>query len=123
MFFAATFEEMKLSAVLDPCAAIATSNDGSAESDSESSEEEKKQDNEATKIKLTDQQEFPLLHSLSLCTEKHMDRLVHEVLKFHGNKTVKVKQMNNHEGMLLLMPFATNLKWYEIELAKSGYCE
>jgi hypothetical protein len=28
--------------------------------------------------------------------------------------------MNNCEGTLLLMPFAANLKWYEIELAKSG---
>jgi hypothetical protein len=49
-----------------------------------------------------------------------MDRLVHEVLKYHGNKTVNFKRMNNREGTLLLMPFAINLKRYEIELAKSG---
>jgi hypothetical protein len=71
MFFAATVGEMELSAVLDPCAATATSNNGSVwdtesdtGSDSESSDEEKQQDNKATKIKLADQQEFPLLHSL-----------------------------------------------------------
>jgi hypothetical protein len=28
--------------------------------------------------------------------------------------------MNNHEGILLLIPFATNLKHYEIELSKYG---
>jgi hypothetical protein len=106
---------MELSTVSDPSAAIATTlynvakPNGSSASDTESdteseSERDSKckgdelvekviatQDNDATKAKLADQQEFPFLHSLGLCTEKQMDRLVHEVLKFQGNKAVKFK--------------------------------
>jgi hypothetical protein len=49
-----------------------------------------------------------------------MDHLVHEKLKFHGSKAVKFKRMNNCKGTLLLMPFATNLKQYDMQLSKPG---
>jgi hypothetical protein len=137
MFFVATIGEMELSAVLDPSAAIASLSDGeksngssmtenASDSEEESNVEEVEgkiliaPDSDATKAKLADPQEFPFLHSLGICTEKQMDRLVHEILKFHGTKAVTFKRMNNHEGTLLLMPFATNLKRYEIKLSKHG---
>jgi hypothetical protein len=135
MLFAAAIGKMELNDVLDPSAAIATlsddeeSNGSSALENASDSEEESNEekvgekvliapDSYAAKAKLTDPREFPFLHSLGVCTEKQMDQLVHKILKFHGSKAVKFMQINNHEGMLLLMPFATNPKWYEIKLSK-----
>ena len=37
-----------------------------------------------------DPKEFPLLHSLG-STPMHLDRLVQEILKFHGNGTIHFK--------------------------------
>jgi hypothetical protein len=98
MFFAATIGKMELSAVLDPSAAIASLPDGeksngshATESPSDSEEEVEQKvfiapDSDATKAKLADPQEFTFLHLLGICTEKRMDQLVHEILKFHEPK-------------------------------------
>jgi hypothetical protein len=105
MLVAASFGEMEPSNVLDPSTMEGTLNNNTesciAESSSDSKEESDIEaeeevsiapENDATKAKLTDPLEFPFLHSLGICTEKEMDRLVQEVLKFHSKDTIKFKQ-------------------------------
>jgi hypothetical protein len=70
-----------------------SSSDSKEKSDIEAEEEVSiAPENDATKAKLADPLEFPFLHSLGICTEKEMDRLVQEVLKFHSKDTIKFKQ-------------------------------
>ncbi len=131
MLVAASIGEMELGNVLDPSTMEGTlnnntkscitesSSDSEEESDIEAEEEVSiAPENDATNAKLADPLEFPFLHSLGICTEKEMDRLVQEVLKFHGNDTIKFKRRNNREGKLLLLPFATSVKRYDEQLSK-----
>jgi hypothetical protein len=126
MLVAASIGEMELSTVLDPSTMEGTLinniksciTESSSDFEEESNIEEEEEssitpENDATKAKLADPLEFPFLHSLGICTQKEMDCLVQEVLKFHGNDKIKFKRRNNCKGMLLLLPLATNLKQYD----------
>jgi hypothetical protein len=131
MLVAASIGEIELDNVLDPSTMEGTLNnntkscitESSSDSEEESGIEAEEEvsiapENDATNAKLADPLEFPFLHSLGICTEKEMDRLVQEVLKFHGNDTIKFKRRNNREGKHLLLPFATSVKGYDGQLSK-----
>jgi hypothetical protein len=52
---------------------------------------------------LLDPSKFPLLHSLGVCTTK-MDRLIQEIIKFHGSETITFTCRNNREGTIVILP-------------------
>ena len=52
---------------------------------------------------IPDEDKFPLLHSLR-CTAMIMDRLVQEILLYHGNKRITFTRGNNRKGTLLILP-------------------
>ena len=66
-----------------------------------------------------DPKEFPLLHSLGL-TPMHLDRLVQEILKFHGNRTIHFTRGNNRKGNLVAIPSYRQLDRYDVEFSKPG---
>ena len=51
-------------------------------------------------------EDFPLLCSLGVHSEFHMDALIREVVKYHGRKSIKYMQLNNRIGFLLPLPSA-----------------
>ncbi len=63
--------------------------------------------------------DFPLLSSLGIHTETHMDKLLQEVVKLSGrNKSVHYVQANNRSGWLVPQPSFRTKEIYSIELAK-----
>ena len=63
--------------------------------------------------------DFPLLSSLGIHTETHMDKLLQEVVKLSGrNKSVHYIQANNRCGWLIPQPSFRTKERYSIELAK-----
>ena len=66
-----------------------------------------------------DANEFPLLNSLG-CTTMHLDRLVQEIIKFHGHRSIKFLRGNNRMSSLVLMPSHSKLERYEAELSKKN---
>jgi hypothetical protein len=48
--------------------------------------------------------EFPLLCSLGIHSEKHMGSFIQEIATFHEGKVIKYIQANNRIGFLLPMP-------------------
>ena len=53
---------------------------------------------------LPDPSKFPLLYSLGVCTTKHMNRLVQEIAKFHGDTSISFTHRNNRTGTLIVLP-------------------
>ncbi len=51
-------------------------------------------------------QKFPFLNSLGMHSEKHMDSLISEVVKFNNHKTISFVQVNNQTGFLLPLALA-----------------
>jgi hypothetical protein len=66
---------------------------------------------------LPDPSKFPLLHSLGVCTTK-MDRLIQEIIKFHGSETITFTRGNNREGTIVVLPSFRTLERYSAELSK-----
>ncbi len=66
-----------------------------------------------------DANEFPLLNSLGYTT-MHLDRLVQEIIKFHGHRSIKFLRGNNRMSSLVLMPSHGKLERYEAELSKKN---
>lgn len=66
---------------------------------------------------LPDPSKFPLLHSLGVCTTK-MDRLIQEIIKFHGSETITFTRGNNREGTIVILPSFRTLERYTVELSK-----
>jgi hypothetical protein len=64
--------------------------------------------------------EFPLLCSLGIHSEKHMDSLIQEIVKFNGGKVIKYMQANNRTGFLLPMPSSQNTERFLVEFGKRG---
>jgi len=64
--------------------------------------------------------DYPLLSSLGINTEKHMDKLLQEVVKLSGRKSVHYIQANNRSGWLVPQPSLQTKARYSIELAKNG---
>jgi len=63
-------------------------------------------------------QEFPLLHSLGIHSEKHMDALIREVVKYNSRKTISFVQANNRTGFLLPLASARSTERYLVEFGK-----
>jgi hypothetical protein len=66
-----------------------------------------------------DANEFPLLNSLG-CTPMHLDRLMQEILKFHGHSSIRFIRGNNHMDSLVLGPSHSKMGRYEAELYKKN---
>jgi hypothetical protein len=66
-----------------------------------------------------DPNEFPLLNSIGI-TPMNMDRLVQEIVEFHGHQSIKFILGNNRPGSLTLMPSHSKLERYEAELSKKN---
>jgi hypothetical protein len=64
--------------------------------------------------------EFPLLCSLGIHSEKHMDSLIQEIAKFHERKVIKYIQANNRIGFLLPMPSSRTTERFLVEFGKQG---
>ncbi len=48
--------------------------------------------------------EFPLLSSLGVHTDKHLDKLLQEVVKLYGRTSIHYLQANNRSGWLIPFP-------------------
>jgi hypothetical protein len=62
--------------------------------------------------------EFPLLSSLGIHSEKHMDCLIQEIVKFNKCKVIKYMQANNRTGFLLPIPLSRNTEGFLVEFGK-----
>jgi hypothetical protein len=63
---------------------------------------------------------FPLLHSLHMDSDSKMDRLIQEIIKLNGTKTVNFTGSNNRPGTLFVMPCLRKIKRYDIEFSKKA---
>jgi hypothetical protein len=76
------------------------------ESEVEPSDPEKKQTDRVegtTDVYLPDPEKFPLLHSIGY-NPMIMDRLMQEILLFHGNNRISFTRGNNRKGTLVIFP-------------------
>jgi hypothetical protein len=64
--------------------------------------------------------EFPLLCSLGIHSEKHMDSLIQEIVKLNKRKVIKFMQANNRTAFLLPLPSSQNTKRFLVEFGKGG---
>jgi hypothetical protein len=67
-----------------------------------------------------DPNQFPLLHKLGMNTDVHMDRLIQEILKLHGNQEIRFTRGNNREGTLVVLPSHRTLERSESDLSKNN---
>jgi hypothetical protein len=104
-----------------------SSDSSSDESESEPSSADNVEvdgDNTSARLELTtaelnlpDPNKFPLLNSLSY-NPMNMDRLMQEILLFHGNKQINFTRGNTRKGSLIILPSHLHLECYEAELSK-----
>jgi len=64
-----------------------------------------------------DPTKFPLLHSLNF-NPTTMDKLMQEILVYHGNKQITFTRGNNRKGSLVMLPSHWHLDNYEAEFSK-----
>jgi hypothetical protein len=64
-----------------------------------------------------DPTKFPLLHSLNF-NPTTMDKLMQEILVYHGNKQITFTHGNNRKASLVLLPSHRHLANYEAEFSK-----
>jgi len=64
-----------------------------------------------------DPTKFPLLHSLNF-NPTTMDKLMQEILVYHGNKQITFTRGNNRKASLVLLPSHRHLANYEAEFSK-----
>jgi len=91
------------------------------ESEVEPSDPEKKQTDRVegtTDVYLPDPEKFPLLHSIGY-NPMIMDRLLQEILLFHGNNRISFTRRNNRKGTLVILPSHRKLDHFEAELSKN----
>ncbi len=65
-------------------------------------------------------QEFPLLNSLGIHSEKYMDALIREVVRFNARSKITFLQANNWTGFLLPLASAWTTNRYLVEFGKFG---
>jgi hypothetical protein len=53
---------------------------------------------------LPDPNKFPLLHSLGVCTNTHMDHLLQEIVQLYGNQSICFTCGNNRKVTLVVVP-------------------
>jgi hypothetical protein len=63
--------------------------------------------------------EFPLLSSLGVHSD-FMDKVLQELVKYHGKKTIEFMGSNNRKGYLISFPSLRTANRYDIELSKKG---
>jgi len=68
---------------------------------------------------LPDPAKFPLLHSLGVCTTTHMNRLIQEIVLFHGSTSITFTRGNNRNGTLIMFPSNRTLDRYCDEFTKA----
>jgi hypothetical protein len=61
---------------------------------------------------LPDPSKFLLLYSIGVCTTKHMNQLVQEIIQFHGSKSLSFTNGNNKTGTLIVLPSNRTLDRY-----------
>jgi hypothetical protein len=66
---------------------------------------------------LPDPKKYPLLHSMG-CNAMIMDRLIQEILLFHGNNQITFARGNNQKGTLVILPSHWHIDRYVAELSK-----
>jgi hypothetical protein len=71
-------------------------------------------------VDVPDPNKFPLLHSLG-CNPSNMDRLIQELILFHGNNQISFTRGNNRQGTLVILPSHRHLDRYKAELSKKIY--
>jgi hypothetical protein len=71
----------------------------------------------SVEFNLPDPKKYPLLHSMG-CNAMIMDRLVQEILLFHGNNQITFTHGNNQKGTLVILPSHRHIDRYEAELSK-----
>jgi hypothetical protein len=67
---------------------------------------------------LPDPNKFPLLHSLCVCNNTHMDNLLQEIVQLYGNQSICFTHGNNQKGTLVIVPSDRTLEHYKEELSK-----
>jgi hypothetical protein len=67
---------------------------------------------------LPDPSKFPLLYSLDVCITKHMNHLVQEIAKFHGDTSISFTRRNNRTGTLISLPSNQTLDRYSFDFSK-----
>jgi hypothetical protein len=70
-------------------------------------------------VDVPDPNKFPLLHSLG-CNPSNMDRLIQELILFHGNNQISFTRGNNRQGTLVILPSHRHLDRYKAELSKKN---
>ncbi len=71
-------------------------------------------------VDVPDPNKFPLLYSLG-CNSSNMDRLIQELILFHGNNQISFTRGNNRQGTLVILPSHRHLDRYKAELSKKIY--
>ena len=66
-----------------------------------------------------DPTKFPLLNSLNF-NPTTMDKLMEEILLYHGNKQITFTRGNNRKGSLVMLPSHWHLDNYEAEFSKKN---
>jgi hypothetical protein len=69
---------------------------------------------------LPDPNKFPLLQSLGVCTNTHMNHLLQEIVQLYGNQSICFTLGNNWKGKLVFVPSSQTLEHYKEDLSKSG---
>lgn len=64
--------------------------------------------------------QFPMLHSLGVCSTTHMDKLLQEIVQLHGGKSISYTRGNNRRGTLAVLPSNRTLQRYKDDFMKSG---
>jgi len=69
-----------------------------------------------------DEEEYPLLYHYGIPVQcKHVrDKLVQEVLKFHGGNAVKYMQANNKRGLVLKIPSSSSRYQFNRNMSCKG---
>jgi hypothetical protein len=70
-------------------------------------------------VDVPDPNKFPLLYSLG-CNSSNMDRLIQELILFHGNNQISFTRGNNRQGTLVILPSHRHLDRYEADLSKKN---
>jgi hypothetical protein len=77
---------------------------------SKNGSDEKKEESEAKKTSSDiSPDEYPLLHKLGIHSE-FMDKLLQELVRYHGWNTIKYMQGNNRPGYLVPLPSLCTVK-------------
>ncbi len=69
-------------------------------------------------LNLPDPTKFLLLHSLGVCTTRHSNWLIQEIVQCHGNSSICFTRGNNRTGTLIVLPSYRTLNCYCFDLSK-----